>query len=39
MNVKLYEGAFTPGVRYKALSETLNEGEADRGFLFKVCLH
>ena len=33
LNVKLYEGAFTPGVRYKALSETLNEGEAEgRGF-------
>ena len=33
-NVKLYEGAFTPGVRYKALSETLNEGEGagNRGF-------
>ncbi len=33
INVKLYEGAFTPGVRYKALSETLNEGEpGHRGF-------
>lgn len=35
-NVELYKGAFTPGVQYKALSETLNEGEAaNRGFYLR----